>query len=131
MMLKTFCEILSQELIPGIRALIAQILIEEYGYTQTRVSRILGVTQPAVSYYLTGKRGGKRLDVFRNDKGIMELVNRLAKCIVENDEECSTKAVVDIVNYIKENDELMLKLLGPKYRDKIRLWKKIKIIYEG
>ncbi len=130
MILKTFCEVLSQEVFPSIRALVAQILIEKYGYTQTKVSKILGVTQPAISYYLSGKRGGKRLEMFRKDEKLMELVNRLAKCIVENDDECGARAMVDIINYVKDNEELMVKILGPKYRDKIRLWKKVKIIYE-
>jgi len=130
MILKTFCEIISQEVFPSIRALVAQILIEKYGYTQTKVSKILGVTQPAISYYLSGKRGGKRLEMFRKDEKLMELVNRLAKCIVEDDDECGAKAMVDIINYIKDNEELMVKILGPKYRDRIRLWKKIRVVYE-
>lgn len=46
------CEITVRSLLPALRVLIAKELSENYGWTQTRIARRLGVTQAAVSGYL-------------------------------------------------------------------------------
>ncbi len=47
----TFCEVVVEELLPPLRALVAHRL-KEKGYTQTHISSILGKTQPLISHYL-------------------------------------------------------------------------------
>jgi predicted fused transcriptional regulator/phosphomethylpyrimidine kinase/predicted transcriptional regulator len=48
----TFCEIVTEDLLPPIRALLAHRLREK-GYSQTQISNFLGKTQPLISYYLS------------------------------------------------------------------------------
>ena len=74
MALKTFCEIASKTLIPSLRALIAVTLIEKYNMTQVEVAKKLGITQPAISYYMHHKRGRKAIDVLKNNDKIRKLV---------------------------------------------------------
>lgn len=57
--MKPPCEIISKYLLPATRALIAKILIEKYGYTQIIAASKLGLTQSAMSRYLTLERGTK------------------------------------------------------------------------
>ena len=47
------CEIVVKRLLPLLRALVAQELMTVYGWTQSQTARKLGVTQPAVSSYLS------------------------------------------------------------------------------
>jgi len=47
------CEITVRALLPALRTLVAKDLAENYGWTQTKIAKRLGVTQAAVSGYLT------------------------------------------------------------------------------
>jgi len=46
------CEVLTEHLLPMIRRMLAKELVNRHGMSQVKASRILGVTQPAVSNYL-------------------------------------------------------------------------------
>ena len=47
------CEVLVLQLLPALRALISQFLIQDHGFTQSQVAQALGVTQASVSRSLT------------------------------------------------------------------------------
>lgn len=49
-------EVISEEILPAIRKIIADRLHQDYGHTQEEIARELNVTQPAVSQYLQDKR---------------------------------------------------------------------------
>ncbi len=51
------CEEFARRYMPSVRARMVRVLHEKYGLTQVEISRILGITQPAVSQYLRGRRG--------------------------------------------------------------------------
>lgn len=53
------CEHFTKNYLPSVRAYLVKQLYEEYHLTQEEVSKILGITQPAVSQYLNGIRGSK------------------------------------------------------------------------
>jgi predicted transcriptional regulator len=52
-------EVVSEELLPAVRSVMAERLKQEYGLKQHEVAEVLGVTQPAVSQYLNKKRADK------------------------------------------------------------------------
>ncbi|MBC5792451.1 MAG: helix-turn-helix domain-containing protein [Nanohaloarchaea archaeon] len=54
-------EIVSEDILPAIRKIIADRLQKDYGYTQEEVAAKLDVTQPAVSQYLKGKRSDSEI----------------------------------------------------------------------
>ncbi|MGQ9759176.1 MAG: transcriptional regulator [Candidatus Methanomethylicaceae archaeon] len=54
------CEHLSRYLLPSIRSILAKKLVEEYGYTQTAAAKKLGLSQSAMSRYLSMERGAKK-----------------------------------------------------------------------
>lgn len=60
-------EIVSDEILPAIRKIIADRLQNDYGYTQEEIAAKLDVTQPAVSQYLKGKRSDS--DIVEKLKG--------------------------------------------------------------
>lgn len=57
--MRTRCEIISQDLMPGLRALVSRELIYAHNLSQTEAAKLLGVSQPAVSQYLRQLRGDK------------------------------------------------------------------------
>lgn len=80
--MKVLCEIISSEFLPIFRALISKNLIEKYGFTQTEVANILGVSQPLISFYLSGLRA-KNVKLFiQTNKDILEEVDKICKKIV-------------------------------------------------
>lgn len=106
MALKTFCEIVSRDIIPSIRALIALVLIEKYNMTQVDVAKKLGVTQPAISYYFHSKRGRKAIEFLKSNKKIMELIEKAAEKIY-NDIESPGPVLCDICIKIRKDPELL------------------------
>lgn len=56
MIMKSPCEQIVWDVLPSIRAAIAEELVKR-GITQKEISRMLGITPPAVSQYVSKKRG--------------------------------------------------------------------------
>lgn len=59
--LKQPCEMTVMQVLPAIRSTLARLLMSDHGMNQTQVSRVLGITQAAVSYYSKEKRGDESL----------------------------------------------------------------------
>lgn len=72
-------EVITEELLPAIRSLIASELHESYGLNQSEIARKLGVTQPAVSNYLNGSRASEKIrDKISDDPQIQILLEDAA-----------------------------------------------------
>ena len=54
-------EIESKSLIPALRAIIAKKLADEHNVREDQISKMLGVTQAAISNYIRGTRGDPEL----------------------------------------------------------------------
>lgn len=79
--MKPFCEIIVQNVLPTVRALVAKGLIENHRLTQEAVAIKLGTTQPAVSQYIRDLRGSKIKTIEKDDEIIKEIEgisNRIA-----------------------------------------------------
>lgn len=51
------CEVAVKSVVPAVKALMAQQLVEEHGMNQEQVAEILGISQSAVSKYFRKVRG--------------------------------------------------------------------------
>jgi predicted transcriptional regulator len=58
-LLSTSCEYVARHFLPLYRSFVAKELVKKYGYTQEQAAKKLGMTQPAISQYLSSKRGRK------------------------------------------------------------------------
>ncbi|MCL4398799.1 MAG: helix-turn-helix domain-containing protein [Candidatus Parvarchaeota archaeon] len=74
-MSELFCSKVMSEIIPSFRAIIANKLLEK-GMTQKDVSKLLGITQPAISQYKSGLRGLITEKMTKNEK-FMEYLNEI------------------------------------------------------
>jgi len=82
--MKPPCEIVVKHLLPALRAMIAKELTEKYGFKQEESARKLGITQSAISYYLSGSRGarnarGYRVIALKRNPQVKAAVKEIAK----------------------------------------------------
>lgn len=74
--MKIPCEIVVWYMLPTIRKGVAKELVEVHGLTQSKVARLFGVTDAAVSQYLRNKRGD--YDVVVNSPGFPMVQEEMA-----------------------------------------------------
>lgn len=99
-------EIETKTLIPALRAMLAKRLIEEHGIREEEVSKLLGVTQAAISNYIRGTRGDpilitKLLAV----KEVAEMVDDICSNLASNMAytPASLSKFIGLCNYIKSS----------------------------
>ncbi len=97
--MKSPCEEIVWDVLPGIRAAIAEDLVKK-GISQKEVSRMLGITPPAVSQYVSKKRGYSI--EFRED--ILESIGRLADDLIQKKVDNLTTRICEICKSL-QNDE--------------------------
>jgi predicted transcriptional regulator len=81
-MSELFCSKVISEILPSFRAIIANKLLEK-GMTQKEVSKLLGITQPAISQYKSGLRGLITEKMLKNER-FMEYLNDIADKVYTN-----------------------------------------------
>lgn len=68
-------EVISGEILPAVRKLIAESLHSNYGHTQEEIANTMDLTQPAVSQYLKGKRADSQtVNQLKEDPQVQLLV---------------------------------------------------------
>jgi len=78
-------------LLPALRREIAKILIKDYGFSQRKIAEILGITEAAISQYLSSKRA---IDL-KFSKENREKIKKAVKKIVNSTDE-STKFIYSL-----------------------------------
>jgi len=75
-----------KKILPAFRAYLVKKLYEEYKMKQNDIATCLGITQPSVSLYISGERGGFD-EIFKSEKVKAQLgkLDDLAKRLVDNE----------------------------------------------
>jgi predicted transcriptional regulator len=73
-----------KESLPVLRSLIVKDLIEKYGFSQVEVANKLGMTQAAISQYVSSKRGIKKSTKIEKSLKIKTMAHQISKDIAEN-----------------------------------------------
>lgn len=76
------CEVAAREVVPSIRALIARIMVTEYGLSKYEAAKMIGVSPATISNYLNGKRREKYVARIASDKDKLDLVREAAFLVV-------------------------------------------------
>lgn len=107
----TYCEFITKYVLPEVRALIVKKLRSKYNMTQEQIARTLGITQAAVSYYISAKRGYK-LKKFRDLPEVNKLIDEVVEQITRNEfnVEAYADAICDMCQKIRER-KLILPLI--------------------
>lgn len=97
--MKSPCEEIIWDVLPSIRAAIAEELVKR-GLSQKEVSKILGITPPAVSQYVSKKRGYNI--EFRED--IRAAIIRLADDLMQKKVDNLTVRICDICKSLQADE---------------------------
>jgi len=97
-------EIESKTMIPALRAILAKKLANQHKIREDEISKMLGVTQAAVSNYIRGTRGDPKLiSQLSSQKQIGEMINEISDNLASNRAytPASLSKFIGICNYIK------------------------------
>ena len=78
------CETVVKKSLPILRSLIIKDLIEKYNFSQVEVANKLGMTQAAISQYVSSKRGIKKSTKLEMSSELKKMARQIAKDIAEN-----------------------------------------------
>ena len=95
--MKIPCEIIVWEVLPAIRREIAKSLIKNHSLTQREAAKKLGLTEAAVSRYLTGKRGGIEI----NDDNILKEIEEASNRIVNGEGHTTVIEICKVCHLLK------------------------------
>ncbi len=103
--MKMPCELIVWYILPAIRSAIAESMINDHNLRQTEVARKLGVTDAAVSQYLSSKRGKTVI----KDPKILKQIKESAKRIAKGEEDKILLETCRLCDLIK-NSKILLDL---------------------
>jgi predicted transcriptional regulator len=99
-------EIETKTLIPALRAILAKKLMETYNIQEEDISKMLGVTQAAISNYIRGTRGNPELITkLLSIKEVSEMIDEIASNLSTNMAytPASLSKFIGLCNYIKSS----------------------------
>jgi predicted transcriptional regulator len=94
------CEKIVRYVLPGIRCEIARSMVDDHGLQQVRVARLLGLTEAAISQYLSQKRGYIEI----KDDEVLEDIRIAAKRIMDGGEGIVEEEVCRICKLIRDRN---------------------------
>ena len=97
-------EIESKTLIPALRAILAKNLAENHNVREDEISKLLGVTQAAISNYIRGTRGDPELiKKLSAEKQVSEMINEISLDLSSDMaySPSSLSKFIGLCNYIK------------------------------
>ena len=99
-------EIESKSLIPALRAILAKDLADKYNIREDEISRLLGVTQAAVSNYIRGIRGDPKLiEKLLEEKQVASMITEITDNLASDNAytPLSLSKFIGLCNYIKSS----------------------------
>ena len=99
-------EIESKTLIPALRAILSKKLAQEHDIREDEISKMLGVTQAAISNYIRGTRGDPSLIAkLLQEKQVSQLINELCDHLSSDlaYTPSSLSKFIGLCNYIKSS----------------------------
>jgi len=99
-------EIESKTLIPALRAILAKKLAREYKIREDEISKMLGVTQAAISNYIRGTRGDPNLiEKLLSEEQVVKLIDELSEHLASDMAytPSSLSKFIGLCNYIKSS----------------------------
>lgn len=99
-------EIESKTLIPALRAILAKKLAEDHNIREDEISKMLGVTQAAISNYIRGTRGDPKLiEKLLSEKQVSKMLGELCENLASDMAytPSSLSQFIGLCNYIKSS----------------------------
>ena len=100
MLLEAPCQRIVWDVLPAIRAAIAVELVK-CGVSQVEAARMLGIAPPAVSQYLSGKRGYR----IEFENGVKRSIEQLAEDLKDKKKINLVQRTCEICRQLREGDD--------------------------
>ncbi|KXA93609.1 hypothetical protein AKJ64_00050 [candidate division MSBL1 archaeon SCGC-AAA259E17] len=102
------CEIIVKKGLPAIRALLVKDLIDRHNLSQKQAAKRLGITQAAVSQYLSSIRGDGKLEKELEKAEIFDEIQNLSDKVAAEDSDKSQiiNDICDICDLIRKEGTL-------------------------
>ncbi len=104
--MKAPCEFSMWYIVPYIRSRLAQSMVKDLGMKQAYAARKLGVTDAAVSQYISGKRAKTEMD----EEWLLEEIRMSARLISDSDKDEVISQEICRVCKLVQNSSFMDKL---------------------
>ncbi|MFP3224319.1 MAG: hypothetical protein RXR30_00700 [Nitrososphaeria archaeon] len=102
--MKTVCEEVVKYVLPTYRSLIAKKLFNDYGLKQEEISRMMGVSQAVISYYVSNKRG-KWISKYEKIELLQKEAEKAAKRLVNGESSAKiAREFCDICKTLRANN---------------------------
>ncbi len=109
------CEIMMKSFLPAIRASVTKELSSQHKWNQTEIAKTLGVTQAAVSKYLSGKYA-KNIKILEETKEVKNIGKEIASNVATKN-----ASKMEVVDHICTSCESMAGDIGCKVNNTFRL----------
>ena len=99
-------EIESKSLIPALRAILAKDLANKHNIREDEISKMLGVTQAAISNYIRGTRGDPKLiEKLLEDKQVADMLDDISDSLSSDKAytPSNLSKFIGLCNYIKSS----------------------------
>ena len=117
-MMKIPCEVVVWYLLPTIRKELAKKLVDNHGFSQSKVARTFGLTDAAISQYLKNKRGDNLVVTADPNYHIVEeQLDRSSKRIAE--EGCDFAAEVCSICFAFKRSGILAKIYEIEFDSKL------------
>jgi predicted transcriptional regulator len=97
--MKSPCEEIVWDVLPSIRAAIAEELVRR-GLSQKEVSKMLGITPPAVSQYVSKKRGYN----IQFETDVRKMIEKLADDLIQNNVDNLVERMCEICRSLRDEN---------------------------
>lgn len=101
--MRLLCETVVRDVLPAVRSLIAKEL-QAKGYTQTEIAEMLGLTQPAVSQYLSAARGSDVQRLEEHDEVRAEITDLIDSITAGRSDAELSRQFCRVCLHIRESD---------------------------
>jgi len=102
--MRPHCELMATKLFPQIRALIAEELTENLGFTQAETAYKMGITQPAISQYKKEFRASEKT-IIESDPCLMRTIKAAAKKLATAKTPRNSGILCDICKQIRAQNQ--------------------------
>lgn len=111
------CESVVKDLLPALRSKTTRYLYNDYHLSQAEIAQRLGVTQAAVSKYLSAGPTGRGAKVIAADAKLDEVARRLAQeiAVQKVGDSKLSKSVCDICELMSEQKCMARSLASPRH----------------
>jgi len=115
--MKPPCMIVTSQVLPAVRVLVAKDLIETHELRPTIVAHKMGLTPAAVTQYVSGARGGKLVHALQESERVKRLLDRLVSELLkaQPDQYALMAAVCELCRVIRE-ERMLCKLCDSSAR---------------